>query len=137
MKNMLEVFCLVVNRPIILRYRSTCFTDDRITFIVVGDWGAEFLSEQDTVAAAMDRFSGEYGAQFVISTGDNFYQWGVDSINDEQFDEKWRWVYNTTNLVVRYNKPCSKKENSSSNSLSWRNSGSSQNILFCRICPGI
>ena len=67
---------------------------------MVGDWGAEWFSSQEEVAAAMDQFAAEYRPTFIISTGDNFYQDGVESPTDPQFNEKWRWIYNTTNLVV-------------------------------------
>ena len=31
--------------------------------------------------------------QYIISTGDNFYSYGVDSPDSERFDSSWREVY--------------------------------------------
>lgn len=64
-----------------------------LNFLVVGDWGQPHSPTQRAVAAAMARTAGEIGAQFVISTGDNFYDDGVRSVRDRQWRTSFEEVY--------------------------------------------
>ncbi len=67
-------------------------TDAILTFTVIGDWGLTGNEMQKTVASAMADWVEQNGASFVISSGDNFYEQGVASVNDPQFDTAWRDV---------------------------------------------
>lgn len=40
----------------------------------LGDWGRRGLFNQSEVAEQMEYYCKNYGCNFVISTGDNFYQ---------------------------------------------------------------
>ncbi|MBC7408920.1 MAG: acid phosphatase, partial [Arcicella sp.] len=57
-----------------------------LSFLVVGDWGRNGTQNQQEVANQMNRTALKANAQFVISTGDNFYESGVQSINDSQWE---------------------------------------------------
>ena len=57
---------------------------------MVGDWGGQLLpphyttAEKD-VAASMGGTAAEIASQFTIGLGDNFYEFGVTSVNDPRF----------------------------------------------------
>ena len=58
--------------------------------MIVGDWGRDGAYYQRQVAAAMGQFR---RSQFVVSTGDNFYQHGVGSIRDRKWDTSFQRIY--------------------------------------------
>ena len=70
-----------------------------MTFIALGDWGDTLLPGQQQVANQMALWAEKWQPSFIMSTGDNFYPNGVRSVDDRQFDNKWRNVYNHTSLV--------------------------------------
>ncbi len=58
--------------------------------MVVGDWGRDGAFHQRQVAAAMGEFR---QSRLVVSTGDNFYQHGVGSIDDRKWDTSFQRIY--------------------------------------------
>jgi acid phosphatase len=62
-------------------------------FLVVGDWGRDGLLGQRETAAAMAKVAGAYRTEFVVSTGDNFYNWGVHSATDHRWNTCFEDVY--------------------------------------------
>ncbi|CAD5118385.1 DgyrCDS7093 [Dimorphilus gyrociliatus] len=69
-----------------------------VDFINIGDWGAITGIGQLPIAEAMAKYADENPVDFVLTSGDNFYPDGVESATDEQFDSKWRDVYNQPSL---------------------------------------
>jgi tartrate-resistant acid phosphatase type 5 len=67
---------------------------DSISFIVMGDWGKYGGQSQRPVADAMDEYSRKFHAQFIITTGDNFYPGGVSSISDSHWQLSFENIYN-------------------------------------------
>lgn len=63
-----------------------------MTFIALGDWGSPG-SPQRAVANAMGKWSQQHKAEFIITTGDNFYENGVSSTSDRQWENTWKRVY--------------------------------------------
>lgn len=61
--------------------------------MVVGDWGREGRHGQRAVSRAMARVARSVGPRFVISAGDNFYDAGVDSVDDAQWEKSFERVY--------------------------------------------
>lgn len=63
-----------------------------LNFLVLGDWGHR-NSNQQKVAKAISNFilrnENNNDSTFIISTGDNFYSYGVKSIHDE----KWKYIF--------------------------------------------
>ena len=53
-------------------------------------WGQE---DQLKVAKAMDKVGSECPYDFIVSTGDNFYDAGVDSVGDVLWDMSYEYVY--------------------------------------------
>jgi acid phosphatase len=71
-----------------------------LSFLVLGDWGRRGSDAQRAVAAGMARAARRYDVDFVLSTGDNFYEHGVESIHDAHWCESFDAVYDDPALHV-------------------------------------
>jgi tartrate-resistant acid phosphatase type 5 len=60
-----------------------------LNFLLMGDWGRNGADHQKEVAEQMGKTAEELGADFIISTGDNFYPSGVIS----EFDPLWKYSF--------------------------------------------
>ena len=81
---------------------TTTLPDDEgsVKFLVLGDWGRMGDDYQDEVAASMGRVASEIGADFVTTTGDNFYPTGVTSTYDPHWTRSFRGVYTDSSLQI-------------------------------------
>ena len=70
-----------------------CRGDTAIRFAVIGDWGIWGQTDQVKVAKAMDKVGSECPYDFIVSTGDNFYDAGVDSVGDVLWNMSYEYVY--------------------------------------------
>ncbi|KAL6074031.1 acid phosphatase [Balamuthia mandrillaris] len=73
---------------------------DGLHFFVIGDWGSAlgsrdpaFADTQRAVAAAMQQVAEEHPISFVVGVGDNFYEDGVVSVQDEKWQKTFEEVY--------------------------------------------
>ncbi len=73
---------------------------ENFNILIVGDTGTG-NDNQFSVAQAMDKYCKNNKLDFVIMLGDNFYQAGVRSITDLQWQTKWQAVYLTTCLKTK------------------------------------
>ena len=71
-----------------------------LNFLVVGDWGREGDPTQLRVAEQMGIAGKAIGAQFVISVGDNFYEHGVKTVDDPQWQTSFEKIYTAPSLQV-------------------------------------
>jgi tartrate-resistant acid phosphatase type 5 len=71
--------------------------DSPVRFAVLGDTG-KGNDGQRAVAAALARKCAQSGCDFVVSVGDNIYDSGVASADDEQFKTLFEDVYKDINL---------------------------------------
>ena len=72
---------------------TTPATQDRVVqFVALGDAG-EGNTAQHEVAAAIEQVCLARGCEFALYLGDNFYDSGVDSPDDSQFQTKFEDVY--------------------------------------------
>ncbi|MDX1440490.1 MAG: tartrate-resistant acid phosphatase type 5 family protein, partial [Rubricoccaceae bacterium] len=69
------------------------FSREAFNFMVMGDWGRNGLFDQDDVARQMGVTGDSISSRFVISTGDNFYPDGVESIEDLQWARSYETIY--------------------------------------------
>ncbi|MBB2144906.1 acid phosphatase [Pedobacter sp. LMG 31464] len=74
--------------------------DSSLNFIAMGDWGRNGADHQKQVAAQMGKTASDIKAQFVISTGDNFYPSGVISDQDPLFRYSFEDIYTAFSLQV-------------------------------------
>lgn len=68
-------------------------------FVALGDWGTG-NDDQQRVADAMATWARANGLTFLLTVGDNFYPAGVESVDDEQWDEAFEQVYDDAALFV-------------------------------------
>ncbi|MBC8322538.1 MAG: metallophosphoesterase [Candidatus Marinimicrobia bacterium] len=73
---------------------------DGTRFIVLGDWGRRGNAKQQAVANAMAFTANLYPIDFVLTTGDNFYRWGVRSTHDKHWKDSFENVYSENSLHV-------------------------------------
>lgn len=71
-----------------------------LTFLAVGDWGRGGEFHQRDVAAAMAAFAERTPVRFVVSTGDNFYEYGVKSVTDPLWKRSFEDVYSAKSLMI-------------------------------------
>jgi len=71
-----------------------------LNFLVFGDWGRNGEKDQRDVAAQMAATAQDVDAKFIISVGDNFYENGVASVNDPQWQTSFEQVYAAPSLQV-------------------------------------
>ncbi|CAA6659372.1 unnamed protein product [Spirodela intermedia] len=62
-----------------------------LSLLVVGDWGRRGLYNQSNVA--MGKAGERLGIDFVVSTGDNFYEDGLTGVDDPAFMESFTYLY--------------------------------------------
>jgi tartrate-resistant acid phosphatase type 5 len=82
------------------RGRSSRAAGSDPTFLAFGDWGTRGSANQRKVAVQMAKTAEAIGARFVISTGDNFYPGGVQSVEDAQWVTSFEDVYNASALML-------------------------------------
>ena len=71
-----------------------------LNFLIFGDWGRNGQKDQVEVAAQMAQAASAVGAKFIVSVGDNFYEDGVASVDDPQWQTSFEKVYSAPSLQV-------------------------------------
>jgi len=71
-----------------------------LNFIVFGDWGRNGEQDQRDVAAQMAVAAKDMDSKFIISVGDNFYENGVSSVDDPQWQTSFEKVYSAPSLRI-------------------------------------
>ena len=71
-----------------------------LNFLVFGDWGRQGETDQVDVATQMGIAANSLKPQFIISVGDNFYEDGVASTSDPQWQTSFEKVYRAPALQV-------------------------------------
>ena len=74
--------------------------DNAFHFLVVGDWGRNGHFYQRDVAKWMDIASYQLDAEFIATTGDNFYDNGVASVEDPYWRTSFEDIYHQPHLFV-------------------------------------
>ncbi|KAK4371244.1 hypothetical protein RND71_010719 [Anisodus tanguticus] len=73
-------------------------TDGSLSILVVGDWGRRGMYNQSQVAHQMGIIGERLNIDFVVSTGDNFYDNGLAGVDDPAFEESFTNVYSAPSL---------------------------------------
>lgn len=71
-----------------------------LDFLVIGDWGRDGRDRQSEVASQMAALAEREPAAFVISTGDNFYESGVERVDSPQWRTSFEDVYRAPALQI-------------------------------------
>ncbi|XP_074576769.1 purple acid phosphatase 17-like [Curcuma longa] len=77
-------------------------SDGSVSLLVIGDWGRKGAFNQTLVAAQMGRIGEILDIDFVVSTGDNFYENGLTGIDDEAFEESFTNVFTAESLQKQW-----------------------------------
>lgn len=94
MKKFIILFSYIIFVLLIPEVSSQTF------FMVIGDWGRNGEYNQREVAEQMARWSEQNKAEFIISTGDNFYPKGVTSTSDTLWFTSYENVYTSAFLQI-------------------------------------
>ncbi|GAV72126.1 Metallophos domain-containing protein [Cephalotus follicularis] len=74
-------------------FKHPAKADGSLSLLVVGDWGRRGFYNQSKVALQMGRTGEKLDIDFVISTGDNFYDDGLEGVNDPAFEQSFTNIY--------------------------------------------
>lgn len=69
-------------------------------FLVFGDWGRRGNTTQKSIATQMALTAQKTKPDFILVTGDNFYETGVTSVEDSHWEASYKEVYNHPELQV-------------------------------------
>ncbi|KAJ0987564.1 hypothetical protein J5N97_005920 [Dioscorea zingiberensis] len=84
------------------RFHHSTKNDESLSLLVIGDWGRNGNFNQSQVAAQMGRMGEELDIDFVISTGDNFYDNGLEGVDDKQFEDSFTNIYTAKSLQKQW-----------------------------------
>lgn len=84
------------------RFHHPAKSDGSLSFLVVGDWGRGGAFNQSEVALQMGRTGEDLNIDFVISTGDNFYDNGLKDEHDSKFEESFTKIYTADSLQKQW-----------------------------------
>jgi len=84
------------------RFEHPIRGDQRLKFLVVGDWGRNGAFNQSEVAFQMGRIGEELDIDFVVSTGDNFYDNGLKEEHDPAFLDSFTNIYTAKSLQKQW-----------------------------------
>uniref|UniRef100_A0A7C8ZKM9 Calcineurin-like phosphoesterase domain-containing protein n=1 Tax=Opuntia streptacantha TaxID=393608 RepID=A0A7C8ZKM9_OPUST len=76
--------------------------DGSLTFLVVGDWGRRGSFNQTLVAAQMGVVGEKLDVDFLVSTGDNFYEDGLTGIDDPAFEDSFTNIFTAPSLQKQW-----------------------------------
>ncbi|XP_031092421.1 purple acid phosphatase 17-like [Ipomoea triloba] len=76
--------------------------DGSLSFLVIGDWGRKGDYNQSQVAFQMGEIGEQLAIDFVVSTGDNFYDNGLTGEHDQAFTESFTDVYTSESLQKQW-----------------------------------
>ncbi|KAK4410723.1 Purple acid phosphatase 17 [Sesamum angolense] len=84
------------------RFEQPTRGDGTLRFLVVGDWGRKGEFNQSQVAFQMGRIGEELDIDFVVSTGDNFYDNGLEGETDPAFVDSFTNIYTAKSLQKQW-----------------------------------
>ncbi|KAL2347828.1 hypothetical protein Fmac_001828 [Flemingia macrophylla] len=95
------ILCIYIVLPIsaeLQRFQHHQKHDGSLIFLVVGDWGRKGQYNQSLIAAQMGKMGDKLDIDFVVSTGDNFYNSGIKDVNDPLFRLSFSNIYTAKSL---------------------------------------
>ncbi|KAL2234489.1 purple acid phosphatase 17 [Sesamum indicum] len=110
-KNMAVALCLWLAAVSFISHRTSAELrrfeqptrgDGTLRFLVVGDWGRKGEFNQSQVAFQMGKIGEELDIDFVVSTGDNFYDNGLEGETDPAFVDSFTNIYTAKSLQKQW-----------------------------------
>lgn len=68
-------------------------TRQKLQILVIGDWGEKGNFFQKDVASAMEKIMRQRNIDIILTTGDNFYPSGAESLEDSHFKKSFEEIY--------------------------------------------
>ncbi|KAF3432057.1 hypothetical protein FNV43_RR26796 [Rhamnella rubrinervis] len=98
------ILCLlwVLSTAELQRFQHGVKEDGSLSLLVVGDWGRRGSYNQSEVALQMGIIGEKLDIDFVISTGDNFYEDGLTGVDDSAFDDSFTKIYTAPSLQKQW-----------------------------------
>ncbi|KAL1202705.1 Purple acid phosphatase 17 [Cardamine amara subsp. amara] len=93
---------VVVSNSELQRFIEPAKSDGSVSFIVIGDWGRRGSFNQSIVAYQMGKVGEKIGLDFVVSTGDNFYDNGLFNEHDPNFVQSFSNIYTAPSLQKQW-----------------------------------
>lgn len=84
------------------KFHQNTKIDGSLSFLVLGDWGRRGEFNQSQVAVQMGRIGEKLDVDFVVSTGDNFYDNGLTGIDDTAFEDSFMKIYTSKSLQKQW-----------------------------------
>ncbi|XP_068720388.1 tartrate-resistant acid phosphatase type 5-like [Montipora capricornis] len=91
--------------PLLLFSSFSFGQSEELRFLVLGDWGGMLFYPYTTyyeraVSKTLGKVAEEFGTQFTIGLGDNFYEFGVKNEDDPRFQETFENVFTAKSLMT-------------------------------------
>ncbi|XP_027339902.1 purple acid phosphatase 17-like isoform X2 [Abrus precatorius] len=96
------VLCILHASAELQRFSHPSKHDGSLSFLVLGDWGRRGAYNQSEVAFQMGKVGEKLDIDFVVSTGDNFYDNGLTSDRDNAFEESFTKIYTAKSLQKQW-----------------------------------
>ncbi|XP_062172221.1 purple acid phosphatase 3-like isoform X2 [Alnus glutinosa] len=96
------ILCSVLSIAELQQLEQELKADGSLSFLVVGDWGRRGGYNQSEVADQMGIIGEKMDIDFVISTGDNFYDDGLKDVDDPAFDDSFTKIYTAPSLQKQW-----------------------------------
>ncbi|CAL5396851.1 unnamed protein product [Camellia sinensis] len=94
--------CFSVSIAELERFEHPAKADGSLSVLVVGDWGRKGNYNQSQVALQMGKTGEKSDIDFIISTGDNFYEDGLTGVDDPAFEESFSNIYTAPSLQKQW-----------------------------------
>uniref|UniRef100_A0A5B6ZCV7 Purple acid phosphatase n=1 Tax=Davidia involucrata TaxID=16924 RepID=A0A5B6ZCV7_DAVIN len=94
--------CFALAGADLQRFEHPAKPDGSLSVMVIGDWGRRGTHNQSEVALQMGIIGEKLDIDFIISTGDNFYDNGLTGLNDPAFDESFSNIYTAPSLQKQW-----------------------------------
>ncbi|EEF34862.1 Tartrate-resistant acid phosphatase type 5 precursor, putative [Ricinus communis] len=95
-------FNIILSTAELQRFDHAAKADGSLSLLVVGDWGRKGDYNQSEVALQMGIVGEKLDIDFIISTGDNFYDNGLTGIDDPAFYESFTGIYTAPSLQKQW-----------------------------------
>ncbi|KNA24594.1 hypothetical protein SOVF_013790 [Spinacia oleracea] len=100
--SILMVFNVEVINANLPKFKQATKEDGSLSLLVIGDWGRHGAFNQSLVATQMGIVGEKLEVDFMISTGDNFYDNGLTGVHDPAFKHSFTDVYTAPSLQKRW-----------------------------------
>jgi len=99
-KSILSIILLLVLTITVTAQEAFTTVKDSYTFVVIGDWGRNGNEDQMKSVQSFANIVEKADAEFIVSTGDNFYPIGVQSVDDIQWMNSFEVPYKAHPLHI-------------------------------------